>query len=308
MMFTAFFLALMLSFAKAKQHHIRGNYEFGRRVRATSNNILQSPKRRKMVQLFLSDIATNARQHEQDNFFRSLKNGSYSLSYVYHSGAHPTLGYDGQEAQQISGDPRENPKGIVVQKVISDSALEASSVAKSGETGGRNPTVSLSDGLSSGAVSVVSVESTTTRHDESVPLKVGATSAVAAEKGNDLTDSLKNSAGGATSLRADEGSSLPPVEKTTTNPDDKPLSTPAARAGNPVGLSEGNQGAVSSDVSNNSAAGKTTALTAAQAPSRDTSLIASIIAAVAAALILVTAVGYVAVQRFGLLKGAKADT
>ncbi len=283
-MFTSFLLALMLAVASAKLRRIRNNYEFGRRVRATPNNALEISTRRKMVQLFLSD--TDTRLNKQDSFFRSLKDGDASLSYSYHyDGASPHHGYGGQGAPPpIPGDAysQESSSDIVPKTII----------ARSGET------VTLDDGtksgllLTSGSSVVLPPVSTTIGRDQSVP----STNSVEVERVGEVTNSLANSAvEGRSSLPTDEGSSVPPVMKTT---DGEDKSSSSVRAGSPIRLSENNQGAISTDESKSSTADKTLA-SAAQAPGHDSALIASIIAAVAAATILLTVVGFVGYQHFG---------
>jgi len=283
MMFTSFLLALMLAVASAKLRRVRNNYEFGRRVRAVPNNALQNSTRRKMVQLFLSD--TDTRLNKQNSFFRSLKDGDASLSYSYHYEASPHHGNGGQGAPPpIPGDAysQDSSRNIVPKTVI----------AQSGET------VPLDDGTKSGLLLASSSSvvlppgSATIGRDESAP----STNSVEVEAVGEVINSLVNSAvEGRSSLPTDEGSSVPPVVKTTSGED---KTSSSVRAGSPIRLSENNQGAISTDESSSSTADKTFA-SAAQAPGHDSALIASIIAAVAAATILLTVVGFVGYQHFG---------
>jgi hypothetical protein len=283
MMFTSFLLALMLAVASAKLRRIRNNYEFGRRVRAAPNNALPNSTRRKMVQLFLSD--TDTRLNKQDSFFRSLKDGDASLSYSYHYDASPHHGNGGQGAPPpIPGDAysQDSSRNIVPKTII----------AQSGET------VPLDDGTKSGLLLTSSSSvvlppgSATIGRDESAP----STNSVEVEAVGEVINSLVNSAvEGRSSLPTDEGSSVPPVVKTTSGED---KTSSSVRAGSPIRLSENNQGAISTDESSSSTADKTFA-SAAQAPGHDSALIASIIAAVAAATILLTVVGFVGYQHFG---------
>lgn len=282
-MFTSFLLALMLAVASAKLRRIRNNYEFGRRVRAVPNNALQNSTRRKMVQLFLSD--TDTRLNKQNSFFRSLKDGDASLSYSYHYDASPHHGNGGQGAPPpIPGDAysQDSSRNIVPKTII----------AQSGET------VPLDDGTKSGLLLTSSSSvvlppgSATIGRDESAP----STNSVEVEAVGEVINSLVNSAvEGRSSLPTDEGSSVPPVVKTTSGED---KTSSSVRAGSPIRLSENNQGAISTDESSSSTADKTLA-SAAQAPGHDSALIASIIAAVAAATILLTVVGFVGYQHFG---------